>query len=129
MKNRMKNSEPNSLIAEGSTNPVRINKEEIKSRFEVDKENIFNKIGRNENELLKFINTHVLKDDRKISDIWSVAYGDLFRHIYKSQNLLGIYVLHHIFYNHEIYSDHEKVLELKNDLDSNFWAKDETNLH
>lgn len=63
------------------------------------------------------------------SFIWSVAYGDLFRHICKSQNLLGIYVLHHIFYNYEIYSDHEKVLELKNDLDSNFWAKDETNLH
>lgn len=81
------------------------------------------KIDAIESDLFKFIKNHILTENRKLSDIWSVACGDLFRHISTSQELLGIYVLHHIFYNQELFSDEGKVEQLRNDLDTNFWKE------
>ena len=129
MKSKLENPMPNSLIAECFSGPVNTDKEVIEKNLDIDYEKMYDKIERIETKLYNFVSDNVLKDGIIIPDIWRVAYEDLYRHICHSQELLGFYVLLHIFYNDDIFSDYEKVLELKDDLDNNFWAKDQTNLH
>jgi hypothetical protein len=125
MKNKTAKNLPNQLIAECCSVPTsEITNLEIRTQKEIDDQKIMKKIDATESDLFKFIDNHILTGNRKLSDIWSVAYGDLFRHISTSQELLGIYVLHHIFYNQELFSDEGKVEELRNDLDTNFWEKE-----
>ena len=124
MKTKSRKFLPNQLIAECCSVPTaEITNLEIRTQKEIDDQRIMKKIDTTESDLFKFIDNHILSGDRKLSDIWSVAYGDLFRHISTSQELLGIYVLHHIFYNQELFSDEAKVEELRNDLDTNFWKE------
>ncbi len=129
MKSKLEKRMPNSLIAECYSGPEYIDKEVIEKNLDIEYDKMFDKIEHIENKLYNFVTDNVLKDGKRIPDIWRVAYEDLYRHICNSQELLGFYVLLHIFYNDDIFSDYEKVLELKNDLDNNFWAKDQTNLH
>ena len=125
MKNKTAKNLPNQLTAECCSVPAsEITRSEIRTQIEIDDQKIMKKIDATELDLFKFIDNHILTNDRKLSDIWSVAYEDLFRHISTSQELLGIYVLHHIFYNQELFSDEGKVEELRNDLETNFWKKE-----
>ena len=124
MKNKTAKNLPNQLIAECCSVPKsEITNLEIRTQKEIDDQRIMKKIDATESDLFKYIDNHILTGNRKLSDIWSVAYGDLFRHISTSQELLGIYVLHHIFYNQELFSDEGKVEELRNDLDTDFWQE------
>ena len=125
MKNKTAKNLPNQLIAECYSVPKsEIKNLEVRTQKEIDDQRIMKKIDAIESDLFKYIDNHILSGDRELSDIWSVAYEDLFRHISTSQELLGIYVLHHIFYNQELFSDEGKVEELRNDLDTNFWKKE-----
>jgi hypothetical protein len=116
---KLKNITSNNLIAECSSNPIQIKEQKIeKTLLEIDDAKVYKKIDRVKNELFKFIRTHILINDKKWSDIWQIAYEDLYRQISDDQNLLGIYILHHIYDNQEIFMDSDLLLDLKNKLNN-----------
>ena len=98
-----------------------------KDSFQLEKNmnNFDRKFKRFEDQMFQFINTNILTDGRKLSDIWSTAYMNVFEEVTSSGEVYGFWILKHIIDNFELYSDQTKVNELRNYLDQIIEINDE----
>jgi hypothetical protein len=94
-------------------------------QLEKNMNNFDRKFKRFEDQMFQFINTNILTDGRKLSDIWSTAYMNVFEEVTSSGEVYGFWILKHIIDNFELYSDQTKVNELRNSLDQIIEINDE----
>ena len=72
---------------------------------EADLRCVFNEMGRFESIMLDYIQTHILRNGKTLSDIFPHAYESLETEIQESGVLLGIFVLQYIIHAEDFYRE------------------------